>query len=346
MSPSHGIKHALLLLSCGAVVNAAKFSVSGPVVTITLKDPEASKPASSSVAEAFSGLSTSTAKPSKWLDIGSLHPNLYWTLQSNDPPLSNWLPFWKSLRMNVGYKYNELKRLPSFVEADLKFGSERLNVELQVQPSYEIKAKRTNLVLQASRGASYILARFSVSGAKTTARNDDIEWEASENNPSQPNTQRKRLNALEFVRASYNIQFPASASVSTLRITPTLDVSKMEPSCVLEGVTGGSGRSKAILKLNYQNPTLAVVHAIDERNTISPEISLYNAKILYQWQVQLSPESTLRTRVDPTAAIDVTWTDTSATDGGRWVTDFRLPLEGTTIQALASDVRVRRQFNF
>lgn len=345
MSSPYRFKHALLLLSWGAVANAAKFSVSGPVVTITLKDPEATKSAPSSVAEAFSELSTSTSKPSKWLDIGSLHPNLYWTLQSNDPPLPNWLPIWKSLRANVGYKYNELKRLPSFVEADFKFGSERLNVELQVQPSYEIKAKRTNLVVQASRGASYILARFSVSRAKKTVRDEDIEWEVSENNPAPP-TRNKRLGALEFVRASYNIHFPASASVSTLRITPTLDVAKMEPSCILEGVTGGSGRSKAILTLNYQNPTLSVVHAIDERNTISPEISLYNAKILYQWQVQLSPDSTLRTRVDPTSAIDVTWTDTSATDGGRWVTEFRLPLEGTTIQALASDVRVRRQFNF
>jgi hypothetical protein len=345
MSPAYTMKHALILLSWGAVANAAKFSVSGPVVTITLKDPEASKPAASSVTEAFSELSTSTTKSSKWLDIGSLHPNLYWTLQSSDPPLPNWLPIWKSLRANVGYKYNELKRLPSFVEADLKFGSERLNVELQVQPSYEIKAKRTNLVLQVSRGASYILARFSISKAKKTVRDEDIEWDVSENNLAQPN-RSKRLSAVDFVRASYSINFPASASVSTLRITPTLDVTKMEPSCVLEGVTGGSGRSRAILKLNYQNPTLTVVHAIDDRNTISPEISLYNAKILYQWQVQLSPDSTLRTRVDPTTAIDVTWTDTSATDGGRWITEFRLPLEGTTIQALASDVRVRRQFNF
>ncbi|CAB9513266.1 expressed unknown protein [Seminavis robusta] len=329
-----------VLFSAAAVVEAAKFSVNGPVVTLTLKDPQDTTTEASSTDE----FSTTTAvkTPSTWIDVGSLHPNLYWTLQSNAPPLPNWLPFWKSLRANVGYKYEDLKRLPSFVEADLKFRSERLNAELQVQPSYEIKAKRTNLLVQASRGTSFLLARFSVHQKMKKLRDDDIEWEVSESTTT-PSSTSHHSPSLEFLRASYNMQFPASASISNLRITPSLDVTKMEPSCVLEGVTG---RSKAILKLNYQNPTLAVVHAIDERNTISPEISLYNARILYQWQVQLGPGSSLRTRVDPTSAIDVTWTDTSATDGGRWVTDLRLPLEGTTIRALASDLRVRRQFNF
>jgi hypothetical protein len=55
--------------------------------------------------------------------------------------------------------------------------------------------------------------------------------------------------------------------------------------------------------------------------------------------------SSVLTKVDPTSGIEVTWTDQSMS-GGSWVTDFRLPLEATTIQALAADVRVRRQFNF
>ena len=78
-------------------------------------------------------------------------------------------------------------------------------------------------------------------------------------------------------------------------------------------------------------------------HVISPEISLYNARIVYQWNIRLDSGS-IRTQVDPTSAVHVTWTDKSMT--GNWVTDFRLPLAGTTLSALAADVRVRRQFSF
>jgi hypothetical protein len=78
-------------------------------------------------------------------------------------------------------------------------------------------------------------------------------------------------------------------------------------------------------------------------NTIAPEISLYNARILYQWNIALDSGS-IRTKVDPTSAIHVTWTDKSLT--GKWVTDVRVPLAGTTVSALSADVKVRRQFSF
>jgi hypothetical protein len=79
------------------------------------------------------------------------------------------------------------------------------------------------------------------------------------------------------------------------------------------------------------------------RNTIAPEISLYDARILYQWNIALDSGS-IRTKVDPTSDVCVTWTDRSM--NGKWVTDVRLPLTGTTLSALAADVKVRRQFNF
>lgn len=365
MQPLPSMSHPTFLLLTVVVVlmapltitEAARFSVNGPVLTVTLKDPEAIQPVAirdATVKEAFAATkqakSDTNNNAKKWVDLTRLRPNLFWSLQSNGPPLPNWLPAWTSLRTNVGYRHEELKRLPSFVEADLKFRlSEQWGTELQVQPSYELKAKKTNLLVQASRGTSFLLARFSVRNNGETKKhqqqqannNDDFEGAVFEDTPSSAST-----SPLEFLRASYNLAFPAGSSISNLRITPSMDFVKEEPSCVLEGTTGGSGRTKAILKLNYNNPTLAVVHALDERNTISPEISLYNAKILYQWNVQLGQGASIRTKVDPTTAIDVTWTDTSAADGGRWVTDFRLPLEGTTLQALASDIRVRRQFNF
>lgn len=79
-------------------------------------------------------------------------------------------------------------------------------------------------------------------------------------------------------------------------------------------------------------------------NTIAPEISLYTARITYQWNVQLESGS-IHTKIDPNTAIAVTWTDKSL-GGGKWVTDFRLPLTGTTASALAADIKVRRQFQF
>ena len=80
---------------------------------------------------------------------------------------------------------------------------------------------------------------------------------------------------------------------------------------------------------------------------IAPEISLYNARIVYQWNLALSRNgSSLRTKVDPTDSVQVTWVDQSGGNNNKWVTDVRLPLVGTNLAALAADIRVRRQFSF
>ena len=48
---------------------------------------------------------------------------------------------------------------------------------------------------------------------------------------------------------------------------------------------------------------------------IAPEISLYNAKIIYQWNIALQSGS-IRTKVDPTSAIHITWTDNDPSTAG------------------------------
>ena len=93
----------------------------------------------------------------------------------------------------------------------------------------------------------------------------------------------------------------------------------------------------------YNHLTLFFFHTLYTRHVIAPEISLYNAKITYQWDVTLQSGS-VRTLVDPTKAILLTWTDVTPT--GKWVTDVRIPLVGTTWKQLAADVKVRRQFRF
>ena len=46
-------------------------------------------------------------------------------------------------------------------------------------------------------------------------------------------------------------------------------------------------------------------------HVIAPEISLYNARIIYNWNVALD-SGTIRTKVDPTDSVHVTWTDKSS----------------------------------
>jgi len=50
----------------------------------------------------------------------------------------------------------------------------------------------------------------------------------------------------------------------------------------------GSGRTAVVLNLNWDRLTLSDVHALEQqRNTIQPEISLVDAKIVYIWSVAL-----------------------------------------------------------
>ena len=297
-----------VLLCLGTTADAVRFAVNGPTLTVTVRDPRQSP----STVTSDNALET---LPPPWFDLAALRPNIRCGIQSLEPPLPNWLPSLKSIRAGIGYSYTDLQRLPSWVEATGKFAITPSS-ELQVQPSYQVKSKKANLMLQVSRGAAYLFARLS--------------------------SREKYL--VEALRGSMLFNTPI-ASVSSIRVTPSVDLVQRDAACIVEAVTGGAGRTKAVLHLERQNPTLAVVYALDDRNIIAPEINLYNAKIVYQWNSNLGSGSSVRTKVDPTSAIEVTWTDQSV-QGGSWVTEVRLPLEGTSINGLAADVKVRRQFSF
>ena len=92
----------LLLLSVLPSQVSSRFIVSGPVLTVTLKDPDAS------------------TEPSKWLDLGSLHPNAYWSVQSKGAPLPAWFPSLKGIRGSLNYRYEDSPMLPSDVSADVR----------------------------------------------------------------------------------------------------------------------------------------------------------------------------------------------------------------------------------
>lgn len=300
----------LIFLLTTSSSSAGRFASSGPVVTLTLKDPEEQ----SYVSPVQEDGDTTESLQNPWFNFGNLRPNIMWSLQSKGKPLPNWVPNWHSLRTTVGYRYESLKRIPSFIEGDLKFSSESTGIDLRLQPAHEFGSQQSTVSIQASRGASaYLMAKFA--------------------------TKRDRL--LQMVKGCYQKSLPY-ASVGAVRVTPSVDLARGQASCLLEATTG-TQRTKAVLNLEYANPTLTVIHALNARNTIAPEISLYDATILYQWNLALDSGS-IKTRVNPTSDVRVTWTDLSV--NGQWVTDVRVPLAGTTLSALAADVRVRRQFNF
>eukprot|EP00529_Nitzschia_sp_RCC80_P019776 CAMPEP_0113501516 /NCGR_PEP_ID=MMETSP0014_2-20120614/33002_1 /TAXON_ID=2857 /ORGANISM="Nitzschia sp." /LENGTH=435 /DNA_ID=CAMNT_0000396121 /DNA_START=20 /DNA_END=1327 /DNA_ORIENTATION=+ /assembly_acc=CAM_ASM_000159 len=295
---------------------------------------------------------------------------------------SSWMPsWWKSARATVGYDYVKLRRKPSFMEADINFriplksatsnrrdaggitrgGRSTGNaLDLQIQPSYEFFGEtalggtdngytavgsgggrgggRAECSILASTGkTAYLMAKFS------TKRD---RWLQVVRGCYQINFQNKNNGSSRTIQ-SYStnplLDSLAPPPLSAVRITPTIDLNRGQASCLVEATTG-SERTKAALNLEYDNPTLTVVHSLDDRNTIAPQISLYNARILYQWDVALD-SGTIRTKVDPMSSIEIKWTDRSM-GGGKWVTDVRVPLVGTTLSQLAADLRVRRQFTF
>lgn len=281
---------------------SARFQMSGPTLTLTLRDPMGVSSSSST--------NNLEEPPNKWQNLSNLKPNLQWSLTSNKP-LPNWLPTLQSFRATAFYDYTQRKNFPNHLEAAASFFKKGIN--LQVQPSISLskqKKQATTWLVQIQKGTTNVFCKLANRG-------------------------------VELVRGSYQCDLPY-ASVGGVRVTPQLDLKRGEPSCLIEATTG-SQRTKTVLNLEYNNPTLSIVHALDERHVIVPEISLYNAKIVYRWDIRLD-SGNIQTRVDPTQAVHVTWTD--KTDTGRWVTDFKLPLAGTTLSSLAADVRVRRQFTF
>jgi hypothetical protein len=227
-----------ILLRLAPTCDGGRFLSSGPFLTVTLKDSH-EQPSGVEAVSTDGTMVSSTQQQQQqyqWFNLGNFRPSLMWSLQSQGKPLPNWLPNWQSLRTTVGYQYESLKRMPSFVEADLKFSSNKLGVDLEIQPSHDFGSQHSLLVVQASRGAgAYLMAKFA--------------------------TKKERW--LQLLRGCYQVELPY-ASVGAVRVTPTWDLARGQASCLLEGTTG-SQRTKAVLNLEYDNPTLTVIHSLDER---------------------------------------------------------------------------------
>lgn len=290
----------------------AAFKTEGPVLSITLKDPFQSPEASL----LSSGRRASAADEDIWESLAFFNPTLLWTIRSTRPPLSDTMPSVLSCQAAIGYRYDDIRNLPSFLDGDVLVDTPA--GILEIRPSYEVKSQRTSVSFRLAdkRARWWAMAKLS----------------------------SKAKRGVETVGASYQSSAPSFCSrmVKSVTFEPAFNVVKMSPSATVmtESI---SGRTNSILKLNMKDPTLTLVHVIDERNTISPEISLPTGKITVNLDSQLDSGS-LSCQIDPTEFIQLKWTDQSMS-GGKWVVDATLPLEAAG-GPIAADVRVRRQFVF
>ena len=283
------------------------FKTEGPVLSVTLKDPFQSPEASL----LSSGRRPSVADEEIWESRAFFNPTLLWTIRSTRPPLRDSIPSILSCQGVIGYRYDDIRNLPSFVDGDVLIDTPA--GILEVRPRLEVKSQRTNVSLRL---------------ADKRAR-----WSASAKLSS------KTKRGVETIGGSYQSSTPSLVKCVTFEPSFNVEKKQISANIMAESI---SGRTKSILKWKTKDPTLTLVHAIDERNTLSPEISLPTGKITINWDSQLDSGS-LSCRIDPSEFIQLKWTDQSMS--GKWVVDATLPLEAAG-GPIAADVRVRRQFVF
>jgi hypothetical protein len=285
------------------------------------------------------------------LNLDSLAPTILCSLRTIHTPLPNYLPALKAASLTAAYNYQELKTKPSVIETDVSFYSNTLDLDLDVASTYNVRQKHQDLVIRLGRGNAPQPTDDTVSTSSTSSTSAPTSTA-----PTSTRTygggfyglvrfvrNKGRQMILQHASGQYRFHLPFQ-TIGSVSITPSYDFLQQKPTCSIVGKSG-SGRTATLLDLNWDRPTLSVVHALDEKNTIQPEISLYDAKILYNWSFKLMDGSgIIKTRVDPTSAIQVTWIDQAR--NGKWVTDFRLPLVGMGGGPLTGDIRVRRQFVF
>jgi hypothetical protein len=296
---------AVLLISASQrslvpVEGAARFLVTGPVVTLTLKDPTPPSIKNNNFDE-----STSTTNNNKspfsmlpWLDLSALSPTVFWQIASSRPPLPNWFPNLQKLALKTGYQHSLRKRSnkphfprPSFVEGTAQFRTPACDIV--VQPSHDLDSGSTSVAVEASRGPNWILGRL----AHRRSNNHIATGSAAAYSSSPRGNLLSSSWFLDSLQGSLLLNLPY-ASVSSVCIQPTLNLPRQELSCQLEALTGL--RTKAVLNLEWNHPTLTIVHQVDARHSMAPTIHLYSAKMTYQWNMMLRAGSSLVTRVDPT----------------------------------------------
>ena len=340
-----------------------------------------------------------TATPSKSSQPPKQPPAEQPQPQQSQERSRTWMPTLEQVYANLTYDYPSLAYFaPTDVQTTCQF---RTRVgDVWFQPRWNLATHETEWDVSVSRGTSFVLTRLGGRrrrrpvGESMDGTGHDSDHEAA----SVPLPWIPRL-SLKSLVGSFTVALPDNKAIHSLRFRPQIDFtsSYADVSCQVHASCGPHPRddkdndnddknhrppTQAILNLDYTNPTLTVVHPINEWNTVSPSIAIYTARITYQWHVKLTPDgsSSLTTKIDPLDAITMTWTDPCQLGGGSWVADVRLPIGGSwaawqspaagthgssswdawpnadsggggglvsaLATALTTDIRIRRQFKF
>ena len=138
-----------------------KFTSTGPVLSLTLRDPFASPSTSSSSSSSSSsstgsasGLNVSPGYSDSTLlvtSLSNLDPCCNWSIHSNGPPFPVKVPFIQSISASLVYQYNQLKAFPNSITGKINLGGflqDRLKIQLF--PSVKVKSGQVDLAISAS----------------------------------------------------------------------------------------------------------------------------------------------------------------------------------------------------
>jgi len=251
-----GILVVMLVILPTNTCHGNRFQTLGPVITVTLKDTD-----SSSLQQQQQN------DNNKWMDWNTLRPKLHWSFSSHKP-LPKWFPSLESLQGTIGYHYDQMIRMggissstssisnndddivpklrryltePTLMEGMATFRTPQ-GIQIDIVPTIQQQSssssssssvsRKSSLLIQLAKGSGSILAEI-------------------------------QKTSISFLKGCYQFDLDLP-QINKIRLTPSYNCIQREPAILLEATTG-SQRTKTVLNLQSQNPTLTVVHALDDR---------------------------------------------------------------------------------
>lgn len=226
---------------------------SGPVVTVTLQE----------------GKNGDATSANKWINLAALCPNIHWSVVSRRQPFRRWLPSLQSLQGVVGYQYNHHnhprtstttdtillppRRRPDLLDITASFQTPYGQVDVVPQLG-STAGSQPRLLLQWTHpgtGGGSILALFQKTSLKLLK--GCYQWNFMSSSSSS-----------EHGSSHHNTNNMNTMGLEAIRLTPSYSFAHHQPSLLMEATTT-SQRTKTILNLQANHPTLTVVHALNDR---------------------------------------------------------------------------------
>lgn len=209
----------------------------------------------------------------------------------------------------VGGTYSHEAAVAKPEEVYFKKGFETGAGDLKIDARYNLPENLGKLSATLKRKADFIRATFS-----TTRR------------------------VVDKVVASKSFTLPGERQLS---VTPTFCNQKRSFTVELKQDIQ-AGKTDAVLFVSQEDKDLelTVNHKVDDRNIISPTLSLKKGYVTYGWKHLLGEGGELTAVLDPFEDLDLTWTDPGK--AGSWVANARIPVK----EPRTASVSFKRKFAF